>query len=172
MTVYRQDVTAERLRELLTYNPETGAFRHRIIRRGVTCGSVAGSDNGRGYLRISVDGIGYRAHRLAWLYVYGVWPADQLDHINGDQSDNRIVNLREASPDQNQQNRTISKYNKCGIPGVSWDKTAGKWRAAIKVKGKYKSLGRFDSLEAAAKARADGKAKYHTFQPTVRGAQP
>ena len=75
-----QDLIAERLRELLSYEPETGVFRWRVSRGPAVAGSVAGSLTTYGYIKIKVDGRFYRAHRLAWIYVHGVWPSKDLDH--------------------------------------------------------------------------------------------
>lgn len=116
------ELTAERLRELLSYDPETGIFRRVATRRQVKSGDIAGSDDGKGYWRIRVNGEKHRAHRLAWLYVNGAWPIDQLDHINGDKLDNRICNLREATNSENQQNRSLPKSNTSGRLGVHFDK--------------------------------------------------
>jgi HNH endonuclease len=88
-------LTAERLRERLHYDAETGVFTRRVGSSNARAGDVAGSVHSTGYVRISIDGGKYTAHCLAWFYVHGVWPSDQIDHINRNRSDNRIANLRE-----------------------------------------------------------------------------
>lgn len=151
------DLTAERLRSVLSYDPETGLFRWRVKpNRNIVIGSVAGSRRsaarGRNDIGIRIDGRQHAAHRLAWLYVHGKWPADQIDHINCDASDNRIANLREATAAQNQANRRIGVANTSGVKGVCWHKRERRWYASIKVNGKSKHLGRFKSKKDAAVA--------------------
>lgn len=100
------------------------------------------------------------AHRLAWLYVTGVWPEHQIDHIDGDGLNNRWDNLREVTNQENQQNRKRMSRNTSGVIGVSFDKGMQKWSARIKAAGKYQYLGCYDKLEDAAKARKDAEEKY------------
>jgi hypothetical protein len=97
------DVSAlhKRVHELLSYEPRFGYFFWKINRGSSKAGDVAGSVCPDGYRLIKVDGKSYKAHRLAWLMTHGEWPAEQIDHINGVRTDNRIVNLREASKKQN-----------------------------------------------------------------------
>jgi hypothetical protein len=112
-------------------------------------GDVAGHLTAQGYWRISVDGRRYLAHRLAWLYVHGEWPAAQIDHVDLDKSNNRFANLREATNAQNKANTRARKDNTSGFKGASWDKRSGRWRARICVVGKDSHLGFFDSAETA-----------------------
>src|SRR5262245_57168181 len=93
-----------RLRELLKYIPETGDFYWKKPRRGMVQGACAGTLINNGYIHIVIDGHAFKAHRLAWFYVNGVWPKQQIDHINGKRADNRICNLREAVQRQNSWN--------------------------------------------------------------------
>jgi len=165
-----QELTTERLHEALSYDPNTGVFRWAISHRRTVIGAIAGNLNDRGYRAICVDGKTYRAYRLAWFYVYGVWPVDQLDHINGVRDDNRIANLREATHAQNQQNRGLGRNNTSRHAGVGWDAERGKWEVRIGVSGVEKKIGRFNDLDEAISARAKAKAKYHSFQPIDRGA--
>jgi hypothetical protein len=142
-------ISAERLRELLNYDPETGAFTWRAPRRGHRAGGIAGHLNEKGYVRISVDGRRYAAHRLAWLYMTGEWPEDQIDHKDLSRANNRWENLRPATNAQNQMNST-AKIGTSGRKGVYW--YAGKWQARIWVNGKAINLGRFEDKEKAAAA--------------------
>ena len=114
------NLTAARLREVLDYDPSTGAFTNRIKRIGAIVGRQTGTVSRYGYTHIRIDGVTYRAHRLAWLYMNGAWPNHQIDHINGVRGDNRIANLRDLPEGLNQQNRRTGKVgSKSGLLGVS-----------------------------------------------------
>lgn len=163
------NLTANRLREALNYTPETGGFTWRITSSNRSpVGSVAGRDNGNGYRRIMVDGVVYYAHRLAWLYVYGEWPLHEIDHCDGNRSNNRIVNLRPATHKENGQNQALRSTNSSGHHGVSWSKQHGQWCAYICVGGKKKHLGLFDDVKNAGAAYLVAKQKIHQFQPVPR----
>ncbi|RTL72360.1 MAG: HNH endonuclease [Hyphomicrobiales bacterium] len=152
-----QELTAELLKSVVHYEPETGVFTW-IMRSGVSAGILrwngrwpgkrAGSLNPRGYRAISLCGFKDLEHRLAWLYVTGRMPADQIDHINGQKDDNRFANLREASNSENQINKPIYATNKSGFKGVSWHRGAQKWQAFFGPK----YLGLFTDIEDAAAA--------------------
>ena len=155
-------ISAERLRQVLAYDPQTGLFTwlERLTNK-IQVGDVAGHvDPSTGYRRIGVDNVCHHAHRLAWLYVYGCLPL-HVDHIDGDQSNNKIANLREATVSENMRNTRIRSDNKSGIKGVSWDRRDSKWYAYIRVHGRSYALGRYDSLPAAREARLAGERKYH-----------
>jgi len=152
---------AELLR-ILSYDGETGLF-HWMERRSsnAPAGSVAGS-NVRGYTNISVAGAKVRAHRLAWLYVYGEWPKGFIDHINGVRNDNRIENLRLVNFSENMQNqRKVRADSKTGLMGVQWNKRKSVFIARIKFNGKCHYLGQFPSKEAAAAAYLQAKREVH-----------
>lgn len=143
-------ITAVRLRELLHYDPETGVFTHRVGRkgRGTRAGDVAGRIRKQdGYRRIGLDHGRYVASRLAWLYMTGEWPAAEIDHINCVRSDDRFINLRPATRDENARNTRRPSSNTSGLKGVSW--RGGKWRATIKKDRKPIHIGFFASPEAA-----------------------
>ena len=121
-------LTAEELRELLRYDPNTGIFRWKVKQRRVSygVGDVAGSlDSSSGYHRIRIDGRDYRASRLAWLYVYGRWPTDEIDHKNTIRDDDRLANLREATRGQNNYNTKRFSTNTSGLKGVCWRRGTG-----------------------------------------------
>lgn len=159
-------ITQERLKELLDYDPGTGVFTWRIDRTGTAkAGSVAGSLDADGYPQIKVDNRLYKAHRLAWLYIYGELPPHQIDHINRVRTDNRICNLRTATNAENLQNQRKRRNNTSGVIGVSWRKGLSKWQARIMFNGRCIHLGYYKTIEEAAAARAAAKAKLHTFHP-------
>lgn len=126
-----KSLTKSRLRELLEYSSSTGKFVWKVQRGIAKVGSIAGKVNITGYRYISVDGKLYKAHRLAWLYVYGEFPPEDIDHINRVRDDNRIINLRKSSRGENLKNTSLSKNNSSGITGVSIDSRTRKWRPTI-----------------------------------------
>jgi len=142
-------LTAERLRELVRYDPVTGLFYRRW-----KCGERrVGCDNGRGYVVLRLDDKLYQAHRLAWLYVHGVFPAADIDHINGVRDDNRIVNLRPATRAENLRHKR--HRNKTGCKGVMVHRDANRkkrYGAQMAPGGAYRFLGWFAALEEAARA--------------------
>jgi HNH endonuclease/AP2 domain len=142
-------VTPERLRQVLDYNPSNGVFVWRVTASNrAVAGSVAGNKSRKGYIRIRLGRREFLAHRLAWLYVYGVWPVGQIDHHNELKSDNRIDNLRDATGSWNQHNITAPQRNNvAGFRGVSWRKN--KWVAQIMLRGRSIHLGRFNCAEDA-----------------------
>ena len=146
-------LTQERLQELLHYDAETGVFTWRVDRYCVKAGSVAGSIHKRtGYCAIRVDFVSYRAHRLAWLYVYGCWPSKQIDHKNRARHDNGLSNLRDVTGLVNQQNRTLAL-------GVT-QRSPGSFEARIRKQGKPLHLGNFPTLDAASAAYVAAKTSY------------
>jgi hypothetical protein len=150
---HKDHMSADRLRELLDYNPETGVFTWRVQRRKYPAGMVAGTRNRDGYTVIRTGGQMYFAHKIAWLFVYGSWPVHSLDHINGQPSDNRIANLRLATVAENQWNAKTRVDNSSGIKGVRL-RSDGRWEARIRVGGKQKHLGSFTSKNEASGAYA------------------
>jgi hypothetical protein len=159
-------LTQDIVRKLLDYSPDTGVFTHTKSRAGVTANSRAGTTHHLGYRTITILGKGYAEHRIAWLYVYGCWPAADLDHINRVRSDNRLCNLREATRAQNCQNQPISGSNKSGVTGVHVHKITGKWAVSISIEGKQKHLGLFVSLEDATQARKLAELRHYPYGTT------
>jgi len=149
-----EEVTAERLREVLNYNPETGVFTWRVKpSQNVRVGDVTGCPRkGYGYLEIVLGYHLYPAHRLAWLYMTGEWPKADIDHINHDPGDNRWSNLRDATQSQNNMNERMRVDNTSTFKGVRLTTLKSgtcKWQARISVNGERKHLGYFDSAERA-----------------------
>ena len=160
-TTPTNELTAEQLRSVLHYSPETGIFTWKVsTARRVKVGDRAGSLDGDGYPRIRVCSRLYLAHRLAWLYTYGEWPKLTIDHINRKKSDNRIANLRDVSHKQNNQNKSKYSHNTSGHTGVYWLKQSSKWRACIRHNQKQIYLGLFKSLEEAISARKAAEKLY------------
>lgn len=157
------------LKSILHYDPDTGIFTWlAALSDRIRVGNHAGYRRPDGYLLIRINKQTYRAHRLAWMYVHGRWPTNQIDHINCDPRDNRIVNLREATQSQNNMNVGARRTNTSGYKGVSWHKAHNKWRAVIQVNGKHKHLGLFATAEEAAAVHdATAKAIYGEFAGTA-----
>lgn len=141
------------LRAAFAYDPKTGIFIYRIrAARRARIGDVAGSINSEGYRHIRFEGRAHKAHRLAWLYMTGEWPAKDIDHINGDRADNSWANLREATRSENLANSRVYRAGKCSRKGVH--KSAnGKWSARIQKDHTSRFLGYF-------KTEADASAAY------------
>lgn len=171
-TKYSTDISAERLREVLHYCPDTGVFTRTDSRGGRYAGSIAGNVRADGYIRILIDRRSYLAHRLAWMYVHGGFPSGELDHADGVRSNNAITNLRQATRSENVHNRKgANKNNKSGFFGVSWDKQKGRWVAQIKLGRKSFRLGFFDSPEVAHAAYLSAKSRLHPFSNHLKNSQ-
>lgn len=164
----RSDLTADYVRSILEYNQETGALVWKVAKGRVKAGCIAGRQNNTGYLQVQIDRRRYLAHRLVWLIHHESWPKDQIDHIDGCRTNNRVENLREATRPENHQNRAGNKVATSRFLGVTRCSQTGKWAARICIQGKTKFLGRFHEEAAAAAAYAEAKATLHTFNPTVR----
>jgi len=154
-------LTQERLKEVLSYDPETGVFtRIRTTCPRAQAGKVVGSKSDEGYLRVRIDGQLYPLHRLAWLYMDGKFPKGDVDHINHDRTDNRIRNLRVVTPSENMKNQAMRCTNTSGVMGVSWNKRDNKWMAYIWSKGKMKHLGRYSDYFNAVCVRKAAEIRY------------
>lgn len=157
-------ITAEQVRKLFHYDPDTGVFTRLVARGCVSARAVVGNLHTHGYLKTNINGRTYRLHRLAWLYVYGEWPDGEIDHINRRRDDNRLANLRVATRAQNMRNTPRYSTNRSGFKGVA--PYGEKWRAQITVNGKQYNLGYFPDPQSAAKAYAH--AARHAFKAFAR----
>ena len=151
------------LKKMIHYDLLTGVFCWKHSPSNcIKPWTIAGTPTKRqGYLKIQINRKSYLAHRLAWLYVYGSMPPSHIDHINGDKSDNRIENLRQANNMTNHWNESIRSTNKSGHKGVFWHKQSGKWEAACRVDGKQKTVGRFERIEDAVEAVRKFREQHH-----------
>lgn len=151
-------LSIKRLKEVLYYDEDSGNFTWLKGHARASVGMVAGYLLQTGYVFISVDTQRYLAHRLAFFYMSGRWPKDQIDHINHQRNDNAWVNLREATNRDNQRNRTKSPFNTSGVTGVYKHKEI--WRARIQVDGETKNLGTFREFQDAVIARKKAEQQY------------
>jgi hypothetical protein len=168
----KDQITADMVRRLLDYDPDTGVLTWKVRRAGnALSGSRAGSTkHWNGYRVVTFVGYQRQEHALAWLHYYGKWPDKHLDHINGDRADNRIANLRECSPAENAQNRLADRDNKSGYQGVYRPRGQNTWRAQIKKDGVRHYLGDYPTPQEASAAYKAAKRLLHTFSPVPRRA--
>jgi hypothetical protein len=160
MATSTTQLTRAYLAQILHYDPVTGLFTWREkISVKVVVGRQAGCVNKSGYIVIGIGGVLYYAHRLAWIYMTGLWPS-QVDHADGDRANNRWINLRLATHRENVRNSKLATTNTSGRKGVTWHKGAGRWAASIYVDGKSVHLGLFDDLDEAGDAYMAAARKY------------
>lgn len=147
--------SVERIRQLCTYDADTGVFRWRITRRQAKAGQIATHKRGSlPYLFLDFDYGSYRAHRVAFKMMTGREPPAEIDHINGDAADNRWANLREATREENNRNARRRRDNKSGFKGVYWNSRDLRWMASVRRGGKQRYLGSFTTPEEAHAAYA------------------
>ena len=156
------------LRDILDYNHESGALTWKASDKrsdswNKRYAGVAAlqSIEPTGYLRGTIGGSQYKAHVICWGIYYGRYPSLEIDHINGNKSDNRIENLRSASRSENQINIGIRLNNTSGYKGASWKSRNGKWQSQIQLNGKTKYLGLYNTAEEAGAAYDNASRKYH-----------
>jgi len=157
-------ITQKELKEILHYNPKTGVFVWKVRpchNSHSKAWDIAGCRIHIGYIVISFKSKVYYAHRLAWLYIYGGWPKDQIDHVNHRRDDNRLINLREATNKSNGRNQSFSLSNTSGITGICWNKKAKRWIAQMTFNNKNMYLGCFKGKFEAMCARKSAENKYN-----------
>lgn len=161
---YRKEVTIEMLREMIDYNPETGDMvwkeREGRARARATAGKMVGTKRGR-YRVVNVFQNRLYVHRVAFALANGRWPKPFCDHINGDPSDNRACNLREATHLQSSWNISGHKNSRSGIKGVAWHPKNRRWTTRVTVNKRSYSFGCYEQLQDAAEAVRAGRAKLH-----------
>ena len=152
-------LTQAELKSKLRYCPDTGIFTRIKSSSGIR--RTVGGVKSDGYFRLYTCGKSYYSHRLAWFYVYGKFPSNTIDHINGIKTDNRISNLREATRAENIWNIGKTSKNKSGFKGVSFNKSYNKWSAVCTVNNKTNHLGFFITPELASQAYQEFAKKHH-----------
>lgn len=148
---------------IVRFDEQSGQFFwtvNRYGRGGSRMGGVAGFFNENGYRCLRLKGKKFYAHRLAWLFVYGVWPSGLIDHVNGHRSDNRICNIREATTSQNLAN-TNKTCAESRLRGAHWASDKGKWTSRIMFKGRVRHLGYFTSSDDAHAAYVAARRALH-----------
>ena len=162
--IYKDDFTGTILEAILDYNPETGIFINKVNRSRTSTGignPVSGGRGSHGYVEISLSNkTKVLAHHLAWLWMTGKWPSNEIDHKNRIRDDNRFENLREATRSQNSMNGTRRKTNKSGKVGVFFHERDQKWCANLMLNYKTVFSGSFDTFEEAVTARRAAEIKY------------
>lgn len=155
------NLTHSRVLELFDLDAERGVLTRKVrTTNSVRVGDPVGTLS-NGYLRARVDGCHVSVHRLIWFYVNGVWPVEEIDHINGIKSDNRIANLREASRSQNNRNCPVRSDSSTGLRGVCWNNGRSSYRVAIRINGRRVLLGTFHDAEQAHAAYVEAAKLYH-----------
>jgi hypothetical protein len=158
-------ITGSYLAERLYYDPNDGVFYIKKTRGGAIAGSETGQLRPDGYIQIKMDGRYFLAHRVAWVWMTGEWPKNDIDHQNRNRSDNRFLNLREATRKQNRANASIRSNNSSGVAGVFYlvrkDGRSPRWEASGRENGKKKRLGFFKNKEDAIAARRQWELSHH-----------
>ena len=159
-------LTADELRERLDYTPSTGAFWWKerpgnVWWNTVHAGTLAGWHSGSGYTYINVHKLSYRAHRLAWLWMTGKWPEAEVDHIDGNPTNNTWSNLREATRNENSRNRHIQRNNSTGTRGISYSARRSQWIVRVMVDKESHFGGWFNDLEEAKRVRNEMVQRLH-----------
>lgn len=151
----------EKIKIAIDYDPDTGLLKWKDAnwsgkKQGWFCGTLSGG----GYLKVMINGNRYAVHRIAWAVTHGYWPENDIDHIDGERTNNKIENLREATRSMNCRNAKKPKNNTSGFIGVGFCNRQKLWFAKIRVDGVLMNLGYFRSIEGAIQSRKNANAKY------------
>ena len=157
---FNEQISSKRLKKMLNYNPHTGIFTWKVSSGTKKKGDIGGYETVRGYITISIDGVAYKAHRLAWFYMHSKWPSFDIDHKNSIGCDNRISNLRTASRTMNCANGHIRRTNKSGYKGIGFCLHLGLYRAKLQHRMSSIHLGYFKTAKEAHEAYKIGAKKY------------
>lgn len=160
------ELTQARLKEVLKYNKRTGAFTWRVaLARRIKKGAKAGRIAGGGHRQIQISGERYQAHWLAWFYVTGKWPPDEVDHEDRNRDNNAWTNLRLATRKQNMENKDVYRNSTSGVRGVHWHNRSAKWYAQIGHNKRSIFLGSYPDFDSAVTARKAAEKLYFTHAP-------
>ena len=155
----KEIITQDYLNHHFSYDPESGSFTYKIPTRRRKVGATVGKPDKDGYLTASIGCNRIIIHRAIWMMIYGEWP-NVVDHINGDKTDNRLLNIRNVTNNENLKNSRLSKRNKSGVTGVIWHKRFNKWHVGIGVNSKLKHIGYYHSYFDAVCARKSAEIRY------------
>jgi hypothetical protein len=157
-----QILTQEKLKTLLSYDPDTGVLTWQSKpSRGIKVGRQAGTPTSQGYLALQINKKKMLVHRAIWFYVHGVWPPEEIDHINHVRDDNRLCNLRLANRLENSHNTQKHEKNLSGHKGVAWHNRNKKWQVQMRFAGKNYYVGQFSDLQDAIQARLQTETKLY-----------
>ncbi len=155
-------ISQSEIMRLVNYDPNTGIFSWASSRVGCKKGEIVGNISPTGYVRIGLNRTSYLAHRIAWVYMTGKWPVYDIDHIDGNPSNNKFENLRDVSTGTNVQNvKGARSDSKTKLLGVDMHKRDNLYRARIMVDGKRKTLGYFKNMDEAYSVYLEAKRMLH-----------
>lgn len=155
------NIPIETAKTFFSYDPDTGEIRYRLRRGKCVVGTIIKCRTDSGHIVFGFERKHIRVHRLAWALTTGEWPVHEVDHINGDASDNRWCNLRQATHAENMKNMKVPRTNKTGFKGVSWDSQSRCFQAHIKANGVNYRLGRYRKAEDAHEAYKAASLRLH-----------
>lgn len=153
-------ISHAQLKEIMHYDPETGLATSLVNRRTCKIGNILGTLDNRGYIKIKIFNIDYRMARLIWFYMTSKWPEGQVDHKDTDKTNNKWLNLREATSSENCTNRNVRCTSRTGVKGVGIN-AYGKYYTGIKIKGVYRYIGTYETLNEATEAYANAAKENH-----------